>query len=120
MKFITTPEQAFTELAPLAKTKRQIAALKLLGNHIEMGENKDKEAHWLFGKLFLYVFEKNLIHYKSSKGAMDSILFALRRPMKNYWLLIQDVYDFEVTEAEVRTKLAEKINLCLNDKKLYN
>ncbi len=120
MKFITTPKQAFEELVPLAKNKRQLAALQVLDKHIEMSDNKDKEAHWLFGKLFLYIFEKNLIHYKSSKGAMDSLRIALSEPMDNYFTLISDVYDNKIDKDEVRSTLADKINLLLNDEKMYN
>ncbi len=120
MKFITTPKQAFEELVPLAKTKRQLAALQVLDKHIEMQDHKDKEAHWLFGKLWLYVFEKNLIHYKSSDGAMNSLRIALNEPMDNYFKLISDTFDHDISEDEVRVKLAEKINLFLNDEKMYN
>ena len=119
-KYITTPAQAIKELRLVAKNKRQIQALKVLAEHIEMGEHKDKEAHWLFGKLFLYMFDKNLIHYKSSQGAIDSIRMALEQPMEHYFKMIADVYENKVSEVEVRLTLAQKINLFLNDKKMYN
>lgn len=120
MKFITTPKEAFAELLPLAKTKRQLAALQVLDKHIEMQDHKDKEAHWLFGKLFLYMFEKNLIHYQSSEGAMNSLRIALKTPLDHYFELISDVYDHKINKDEVRVNLAEKINLFLNDKNYYN
>jgi len=120
MKYITTPEQAFIELAPLVKTKRQIAALRVLGEKIEMSENKDKEAHWLFGKLWLYMFDKNLIHYESSQGAINSIRMALTEPMDNYFKYIKLTFGDKLDEAEIRKTLADKINLMLDDKNFYN
>jgi hypothetical protein len=119
-KYITTPEDAIKELAPILSNKRQVEALKVLAEHIEMSRHQDKEAHWLFGKLFLYIFDKNMIHYKSSQGAIDSIRMALEKPMDSYFKLIADVYDNQVDTDFVRSQLAEKINLMLNDKKFYN
>lgn len=119
-KYISTPEDAMRELAPLCTTLRQKAAFKILAEHLDMMEDKDKEAHWLFGKLWLYMFERNLIEFESSQGAIDSIRLALERPMETNFKLITDVYDFKITPEEVRVKLAEKINLMLNDKKLYS
>ena len=118
-KFITTPTDAIKHLNSIAKTKKDIAALKVLAETLTMVEHKDKEAHWLFGKLWLYMFERNLIEYKSSEGAIDSIRIALERPMETNFKLIADVYDNRLTESDVRNKLSEKINLMLNDKKLY-
>ena len=118
-KYITTPEQALKELA-IGATPRQKRALKVLVDHINMGQDKDKEAHWLFGKLWLYIFDKNLIHYKSSQAAVDSIRMALEKPMEHYFKLLADVYDNKVDPVEVRLNLADKINLMLNDKKFYD
>lgn len=120
MKFITTPKQAFMELEPLAQSKKAKAALKVLATTLDMMEHQDKKAHWLFGKLWLYMFERNLIEYKSSQGAIDSIRMALERPMDVNFKLIADVYGGKIPPEEIRTKLAEKINLMLNDPKLYD
>lgn len=120
MKYINTPEDALKELLPLATTKRSKVAIEVLVKHLNMQEDRDKQSHWLFGKLWLYMFDRNLIYFKSSQGAIDSIRMALSQPMDNYFSLISDTYDGKVEPGDVRVKLSEKINLMLNDKKLYS
>ena len=118
-KWITTPKDAIVELTEAVSTPKQKAALKILAETIDMMEHQDKEAHWLFGKLWLYMFERNLIEYQSSQGAMDSIRIALERPMDTNFKLISDVFEGKVPPEEVRLTLSDKINLMLNDKKFY-
>ena len=119
MKYITTPADAIMHLKSIARTKRDFAALKVIAETLTMTEDKDKDAHWLFGKLWLYVFERNLIEYKSSQGAIDSIRVALERPMNTNFDLISDVFDNKTDKVKLKQTLVEKINLMLNDKKLY-
>ena len=119
MNYITTPTDAIKHLKGIVKTKRDFAALRVIAETLSMTEHKDKEAHWLFGKLWLYMFERNLIEYQSSQGAIDSIRLALERPMETNFKLISDVYDNKISEVDVRKELSEKINLMLNDPKFY-
>lgn len=119
MKYISTPADALMHLKSIVRSKRDLAALKVIAETLSMTEDKDKEAHWLFGKLWLYMFERNLIEYKSSQGSIDSIRIALERPMDANFKLISDVFDNKISEEDVRKQLSEKINLMLNDRKLY-
>ena len=110
MSYIASPADALKHLKGTAKTKQDIRALKIIAETLDMMEHKDKDAHWLFGKLWLYMFERNLIEYKSSQGAIDSIRLALERPMETNFKLISDVFDGKIPPNEVREKLATLIS----------
>lgn len=145
-KWITTPVHAIEFLATLDVAPRErgrlIASIKVLSETINAMENKDKEAHWLFGKLFLYMFDRNLVELKNGNAAMRSILSALKMPMEFYYDQINmSVHHFnsfpeinkltedgkigKATEKlmtlnnDSRDMINEKINLMLNDNDLY-
>jgi hypothetical protein len=118
--YINTPTDAVFELARAYKSPKDKYCFKLIAEGIEMQRIKDQQDHWLFGKLWLYMFERNLIEYKSSQGAIDSIRIALERPMETNWDMILDVFDNKTDKAALRKVIAEKINTMLNDEKLYS
>lgn len=138
-KWITTPEQAIVELIKMVKTKRQERAIKVLVDHINMGEDKDKAQHWLFAKLLLYIFNKNYLHYKDGNISLQSVMDALKVPMDDYFQEMNDnishVQDLtpamkemdtdKATEMilkrrhDMREDIIKQINLILNNPKFY-
>ena len=118
--YINTPTDAVMELyMSRSRSPKDEYCFKLIEEGIEFQRIKDQQEHWLFGKLWLYMFERNLIEYKSSQGAIDSIRIALERPMDSVFELIVDVFDHKTNKDDVRKVLADKINDMLNDEKLY-
>ncbi len=135
-RYITTPKQAIDHLS-IRLTGKDLEALRVLAREIEMMNHKDKKHHWLFAKLFLSVFENVLLRSESSLYALDSIRFALNKPMEDHFKAIHSDFEtlknvraFESEDLESVTKesiqmedlkkvLIEKINISLNDEKNY-
>lgn len=141
-KYITTPEDALRHLNSISKTYKDRRALTVLAKYIDMQNDQDKAQNWLFAKLWLYIFDRNLVAFKNGNAALQSIKSALEMSMDFYFdqinMSVQHFTEYNeidklTEEGEIgkatekilsltnnsRDMLIDKINLMLNDKNFY-
>ena len=93
-RFIKTPKEALAHLVSKAKHKdaKTFAALKIIGDYMDLMTQKDEQKEWLFAKMFMGTFRHNLESNQSSKIAIEAIRMELSTPMKDHFKQIADAY----------------------------
>ena len=103
LKYITTPKHAIQHLNRSLEGK-DLEALKVLAQQIDMMNHQDKEQHWLFAKLCIAVVCLVLDKKGNLFIALDKLRTYLQKPQDDLYIdlqgLIDDTRDSNAFESE--------------------